>query len=205
MNLRFQELDWRTTPMGVISLRVRWDPMARAEVHEIKLDDDFLMSSLFVQGEVDVARLALAELRRRPAPDTGYDVAVGGLALGHTALTVLDDPGVRSLVVVEALPEVVSWHEAGLIPAGERLTADPRCRLAQGDFFALAAGGGPDPEAPGRRFHAVVVDIDHSPRHLLNPAHAPFYEPDGVRRLLGHLPLAVREDLGLGEAEEPSE
>lgn len=187
MNLRFQELDWRPTPMGVISLRVRWDPMARAEVHEIKLDDDFLMSSLFIQGEIDVARLALAELHRGPVPDGGYDVVVGGLGLGHTALTVLDDPDVRSLAVVEALPEVVSWHEAKLIPAGERLTADNRCRLAQGDFFALAASEDLDPEAPGRRFHAVVVDIDHSPRHLLNPSHAPFYEPDGVHRLLGHL------------------
>ncbi|GHC72344.1 hypothetical protein GCM10007079_05490 [Nocardiopsis terrae] len=187
MNLRFQELDWRPTPMGVISLRVRWDPMAKAEVHEIKLDDDFLMSSLFIQGEIDVARLALAELHRGPVPDGGYDVVVGGLGLGHTALTVLDDPDVRSLVVVEALPEVVDWHEEKLIPAGERLTADPRCGLTQGDFFALAAGEGLDPAEPERRFHAVVVDIDHSPRHLLNPSHAPFYEPDGARRLLGHL------------------
>jgi spermidine synthase len=187
VNLRFQELDWRPTPMGVISLRLRWDPMARAEVHEIKLDDDFLMSSLFVQGEIDVARLALTELRSRTVPEGGYDVVVGGLGLGHTALTVLDDPDVRSLVVVEALPEVVAWHEAELIPAGKRLGVDPRCRLAQGDFFALAAGEDLDPPNPGRRFHAVVVDIDHSPRHLLNPAHAPFYEPDGVRRLLGHL------------------
>jgi spermidine synthase len=187
VNLRFQELDWRPTPMGVISLRVRWDPMAGAEVHEIKLDDDFLMSSLFVQGEIDVARLALAELHRNPVPDGGYDVVVGGLGLGYTALTVLDDPGVRSLVVVEALPEVVAWHEEALIPAGERLTADGRCRLDRGDFFALAAGQDLDPGTPGRRFHAVVVDIDHSPSHLLNPAHAPFYEPDGARRLLGHL------------------
>ncbi|MEE2048468.1 spermidine synthase, partial [Nocardiopsis tropica] len=46
---------------------------------------------------------------------------------------------------------------------------------------------GLDPEAPGSRFHAVVVDIDHSPRHLLHPSHAPFYEPEGVRRLAGSL------------------
>jgi spermidine synthase len=56
-----------------------------------------------------------------------------------------------------------------------------------GDFFALAAGPGLDPDDTDRRFDAVVVDIDHSPRHLLNPAHASFYEPEGVRRLAGHL------------------
>jgi len=31
----------------------------------------------------------------------------------------------------------------------------------------------------------VLIDIDHSPRHLLNPGHADFYAPDGLRRLAG--------------------
>ncbi|MFE3458142.1 spermidine synthase [Nocardiopsis aegyptia] len=196
MSLRIQELGWRATPMGEISLRRRWDPAARTDVYEIKLDDEFLMSSLFVAVEVEVARIALAELRAAgPPPEGGYDVAVGGLGLGHTALTVLEDDAVRSLVVVEALQEVIDWHEEKLIPAGETLTADARCHLSQGDFFAraadpaegLAGAEGPPSDTPGARFHAVVVDIDHSPRHLLNPAHAPFYEVEGTRRLAEHL------------------
>ncbi|WP_433698941.1 spermidine synthase [Nocardiopsis sp. CA-288880] len=190
MSPRFQELDHRPTPMGVISLRRRWDPLVGDDVYEIKLDDDFLMSSAFTAAEVEVARLALAELRAGPGaePPDGYDVVVGGLGLGHTALTVLDDPGVRSLLVVEALGEVVDWHREGLVPAGAVLSADPRCRLVRGDFLARALDPeGLDPEAPGSRFHAVVVDIDHSPRHLLHPSHAPFYEPEGVRRLAGSL------------------
>ncbi|WP_304452987.1 spermidine synthase [Nocardiopsis sp. YSL2] len=190
MSLRIQELGWRATPMGEISLRRRWDPAARADVYEIKLDDEFLMSSLFVAAEVEVARIALAALRSAgPPPEGGFDVAVGGLGLGHTALTVLEDDAVRSLVVVEALQEVIDWHEEKLIPAGETLSADPRCHLSQGDFFARAAdpAGGLEPGSPGARYHAVVVDIDHSPRHLLNPAHAPFYEAEGTRRLAEHL------------------
>jgi hypothetical protein len=31
------------------------------------------------------------------------------------------------------------------------------------------------------------VDIDHSPRHLLHPRHAGFYEPAGIRRLAEQL------------------
>jgi hypothetical protein len=31
------------------------------------------------------------------------------------------------------------------------------------------------------------VDIDHTPRHLLHPSHAPFYERDGLRRLASRL------------------
>jgi spermidine synthase len=183
VSARFQELDWRPTPLGAISLRRRRDPLFDEDVYEVKLDDDFLMSSLFTVAEVEVARLALAELS-----GAGLDVAVGGLGLGYTAQTVLQFANVRSLVVVEALGEVIEWHERGLIPVGAALTADSRCRLIQGDFFALAAASpGLDPEAPGRRFHAIVVDIDHSPRHLLHPSHAGFYEPAGMRRLAGHL------------------
>ena len=169
--------------MGEISLRRRWDATFDQDVYEVKLGDDFLMSSLFTVAEVEVARLALAELAGE-----GWDVAVGGLGLGYTAQTVLDAPGVRSLVVIDALAEVIEWHQRGLIPLGESLTADARCRLVHGDFFALAGSPtGLDPDQPGRRFHAVIVDIDHSPSHLLHPSHAGFYEPAGLRRLAEQL------------------
>lgn len=182
MSARFEELDWRQTPMGAISLRRRRDPVSGDDVYEVKLDDDFLMSSLFTVAEVAVARLALDRL-----PATGLDVAVGGLGLGYTALEVLAHPRVRSLVVVERLGEVIEWHTEGLIPAGTTLRADQRCRLVQGDFFAMVAGAGLDPDERGRLFHAIVLDIDHSPTHLLNPSHAAFYDAAGTRRLAAHL------------------
>lgn len=183
MAIRFEELDWRRTPMGEISLRRRLDPLSGREVYEVKLDDDFLMSSLFTAAEEEVAALALAAL-----DGTALDVVVGGLGLGYTAQTVLADARVASLVVVEALGEVIEWHERGLVPVGPVLTADPRTRLVAGDFFALCASeDGLDPAEPGRRFDAVVVDIDHSPRHLLHPSHAVFYTPAGVARLAAQL------------------
>ena len=33
----------------------------------------------------------------------------------------------------------------------------------------------------------MLVDIDHSPSHLLHPSHAAFYTADGLRRLADHL------------------
>ncbi|GAA4889159.1 spermidine synthase [Streptomonospora salina] len=179
MGRRFEELDWRPTAMGDLVLRRRWDPVAGADVHEIKLGDDFLMSSMFTAGEVEMARLALAGSGGGP-----LDVAVGGLGLGFTAQAALEHTAVSSLVVVEAMPEVIDWHERGLIPAGADLAADPRCRFVHGDFFALAdSASGLDPDGEARRFHAILVDIDHSPRHLLDAGHAGFYEADGLRRL----------------------
>ena len=87
------------------------------------------------------------------------------------------------------LESVIGWHERGLVLLGPELSADRRCRFVPGDFFALAAAPatGFDPATPGRRFHAVLLDIDHSPRHLLHTRHGAFYEPAGLRRLAAHL------------------
>jgi spermidine synthase len=183
LSRRFEELDWRETPMGAISLRRRLDPALKVDVYEVKLDDEFLMSSLFTVAEIELARLGLAAL-----PQTGVDVVVGGLGLGYTARAVLEDPGVRSLTVVEALGEVIGWHQRDLLPFAGPVTSDPRSRLVHGDFFAMARGdSGFDPQAPGRRFHAVLLDVDHAPDHLLHPSHADFYTADGLRLLGRHL------------------
>jgi len=185
MSLDFEELDHRDTPMGELILRRRHDPkVPDRELYEIKLGDDFLMSSLFTEGEVALADRALAELEGGE-----LDVLVGGLGLGYTAYAALQHDSVRSLIVVEAFQGVIDWHHEGLVPLGRALTNDPRCRMVQGDFFALAEDPdtGFDVHDPGRRFDAILLDIDHSPRHLLDAGSAPFYEPAGLGRVTGHL------------------
>ena len=180
MPARFEELDWRETPMGAISLRRRREPSLGVDVFEAKLDDDFLMSSLFVVAEVELARLGLAA-----ATGDRLDVLVGGLGLGYTAVAALEDPRVGSLFVVEALPEVVAWHRRGLLPVSGRLTSDPRCQLVTGDFFATVGSG--LPLAEQAYFDVLLVDIDHSPRHVLHPSHAAFYSPEGLTAMRSRL------------------
>ena len=183
MSARFSELDWRATPMGELVLRRRRTPGSEVDIYEVKLGDDFLMSSMFTVAEVEMARLALAEL-----PGTDLDVLVGGLGLGYTARTVLEDARVGRLTVVETLAEVIDWHHRDLVPAAASLTSDARCTLVHGDFFGLLRSpDGFDATEPGRHFDAIVVDIDHSPRHVLDPAHAEFYGRDGVARLAARL------------------
>lgn len=181
----FEELDYRRTPLGELSLRRRrMLSLGGTEVYEVKLGDEFLMSSLFSQGEIALAELGLAGLDAGP-----LDVVVGGLGLGYTACAALDLRAVREVLVIEALPDVIRWHRKGLVPLSARLTGDARCRLVNGDFFALAGstGEGFDPVAPGRRFHAVLLDVDHSPRDLLHARHAAFYLSAGLRRLTDYL------------------
>ena len=183
MSINFEELDYRPTPMGALSLRRRRSPSSGIDVYEIKLGDEYLMSSQFTAAEIDLARLGLAALTR-----ADLDVVVGGLGLGYTAQAVLEHASVRSLVVVDALAEVIEWHQQGLLPLGKQLTGDPRCRLVHGDFFAMTQSAeGYDPQTPRRRFDALLVDIDHSPTKLLHPRHAALYEQAGLSRLAEHL------------------
>ena len=179
MSRRFEELAFSETPMGELTLRRRRDPQLGVDVYEVKLGDEFLMSSLFTVAEVELARLGLAAV-----DGTDLDVVVGGLGLGYTARAALDDPRVASVTVVEALPEVIDWHRRDLLPATAGLAADPRLRLVRADFFAAARSAeGLDGSSPGRRFDAVLLDVDHSPRHVLHPSHAPFYTAPGLREL----------------------
>jgi spermidine synthase len=183
MSRNFDELDFRPTPIGVLTLRRRRHPGSGLDIYEIKLGDEFLMSSRFTVAEIELARLGLAALGR-----ADLDVVVGGLGLGYTAQAVLEHPSVRSLIVVDALAEVIEWHQQGLLPLGQQLTDDPRCRLIHGDFFSMAqSADGLDPDAPVRHFDAVLVDIDHSPTNWLHPRHAALYQPEGLARLASHL------------------
>lgn len=183
MSSLFEELDYRPTPIGALSLRRRRELTLDTDVFEIKLGEEFLMSSLFTASEIALARLGLADLA-----DADLDVVVGGLGLGYTARAVLEHETVRSLIVVETLDAVIDWHETGLLPLGPELTGDPRSRFVHGDFFKLAASDeGFDPDRPSRRFDAILVDIDHSPEFLLDPGNAGFYQPEGLRRVAAHL------------------
>ena len=180
----FEEIDFQPTPLGDLALRRRTvASLEDTEVYEITLGGGFLMSSLFTAVEIALADLALT------AREGPLDVVVGGLGLGYTAQAALEYPAVRSLAVVEFLAPVIEWHRRGLVPLGPILTADPRCRFLHEDFFARAADPliGFDPATPGTKWHAVLLDIDHSPGNLLDETNASFYRPDGLRLLAGQI------------------
>ena len=72
----------------------------------------------------------------------------------------------RSLIVVDALAEVIEWHEQGLLPLGKQLTGDPRCRLVNGDFFAMsgsAEGFDPDSAAAAASMPCWWISITPRP------------------------------------------
>ncbi len=182
----FEELDYRQTVLGELILRRRRILKLDRDVVEVILNDEHLMSDMFTSSEIALARIPLERMLADGA--AGLDILVGGLGLGYTADAVLGFDAVASLTVIDYLAPLIEWHEAGILPLGRRLADDPRCRFVEGDFFALARGDrGFDPQAPGRRFDGIFLDIDHSPDFHLNPSHADFYSPGGLARLMRSL------------------
>jgi len=180
MGLMFEQIDSQPSALGEITFRRRRIPaLGDRDIFEVKLGDEFLMSSMFVDAEV-----ALADLGLEMTDGDSLDVVVGGLGLGYTAEAALNHERVNELLVVDALDTVIHWHQQEKVPLGKVLNADPRCRYVLGSFFDFAVSDtGFDPDSPGRLFDAILLDIDHSPRALLNESNASFYTTDSLGKM----------------------
>ena len=185
MPLLFEEIDSQASPLGEISLRRRRIPaLGERDIYEVKLGEEFLMSSMFVEAEEALSRLGLAQVQ-----GDNLSVVVGGLGLGYTAVEALQDTRIDELLVVEALDTVIGWHRDELVPLGKELNADARNRYVHGSFFDLAtlADTGFDPENPQKKFDAILLDIDHSPTEYLNADNASFYTTENLTRMARQL------------------
>jgi spermidine synthase len=179
--MNIEELGYQDTNLGDLTLRRRIEPRLNCcEVFEVKLGDEYLMSSLFTEAERQLATVGLAPVKGR------LDVVVGGLGLGYTATEALRNKMVDRLLVIDLFQAVIDWHRAGLVPNADALNNDPRCELRQGDFFQLARTGF-DSAEPTRKFDAVLLDIDHSPEHFLDQNNASFYTAAGLAAIKSQL------------------
>ncbi|MEP0072155.1 MAG: spermidine synthase [Marinomonas sp.] len=178
MSLLFEELDCQNSPLGEISLRRRRIPaFGERDIYEVKLGEEFLMSSMFVDAEEALSTLGLAQVQ-----GNNLSVVVGGLGLGYTAVESLKDKRISEQLVVDALETVIGWHQDERVPLGKILNADGRNRYVLGSFFDLATdpSTGFDPEHAGKKFDAILLDIDHSPTEFLNPTNAGFYTTENL-------------------------
>lgn len=179
--MNIKELAYHKTDLGELILRRRIEPLLQnREVFEVKLGDEFLMSSLFTKAEEELANLGLAGLTGK------LDVVVGGLGLGYTAAAALENENVKNLLVIDKFQEVIDWHKQGLVPLGKVLSKDKRCEVRQGDFFELSRTGF-DVSDQTRQFNAVLLDIDHSPEHFLDQNNESFYGVEGLKSLRNQL------------------
>ncbi|MCF8070146.1 MAG: spermidine synthase [Desulfobacterales bacterium] len=185
MGLNYEELDFRQTSLGDLMLRRRrLLQLGGIEIYEVKLGESFLMSSLFHEAESQLSKLGLGVLEH-----DNLDVVIGGLGLGYTAVSALEDNRVSSLVIVEYMEGVIEWHQNGLVPMGKTITGDARCRIVNADFFKLSRDvfKNFNPDHPEKKYDAILLDIDHKPTHVLNQTNTRFYSEKGLKELTQHL------------------
>jgi len=187
MGLLFEQIDSQPSVIGEITLRRRKIPaLGAGDIYEVKLGEEFLMSSMFVDAEI-----ALSDIGLNETEGDNLSVVVGGLGLGYTAVAALKDQRVAELLVVEYLEPVIGWHQREFVPLGQEINTDARSRYVHGSFFDMAvadpATGGFDPDAPGKRFDAILLDIDHSPRALLHDSSASFYTVENLELMARQL------------------
>lgn len=175
--INFEILAYDETPLGPLCLRRR-ELLAEPGtiVTEVSLNHEFLMSSYNTASERALATTAL-EMR----DGGGLDVLVGGLGLGYTAREALRSPRAAVVEVVELLPQVIGWLDAGLIPLAPELKADSRLRVTRGDVYLRLS------EPPARLHDLILIDVDHSPDERLTAANGFFYTADGLERAKRHL------------------
>ena len=75
---------------------------------------------------------------------------------------------------------MIGWHRDHLVPLGAELTADPRCTLVHGDFFAMAADGIAT-DADGHRVGSTRSSSTSTTRRatISTRGHGDFYDPPG--------------------------
>lgn len=169
--LRHGELARAVLPSGdLLTLR------KRGQDFEIRFNLLELMSSRNADSERALGRLACARLDGR-APD----ILIGGLGMGYTLRSVLDQVGQEARVTIaELLPEVIEWNRGPLADLAGRPLDDPRVTVHAGDVADILS-------AQLRTFDAVLMDVDNGPEAVLFPSNHGLYSALGVELVLASL------------------
>ncbi|WP_425350069.1 spermidine synthase [Methylobacterium tarhaniae] len=155
-------------------------PGGGGELRLVRRDDEFLivvggmelMGSHRSGSERELAALACAALRDRPAPR----VLIGGLGMGFTLRAALAELGPDATVVVaELVPAVVAWARGPLAHVFDGCLDDPRVEIRETDVNRVIQSG---PE----RWDAILLDVDNGPRGLVSRANNRLYDSWGLKR-----------------------
>jgi spermidine synthase len=143
---------------GIAELALLRRRAPTGDVLELVVDGVFAMDTEQTETERALAGLALDQLG-----SDDLHVVVGGLGLGYTTATLLADPRVTRVDVVELHAPLVRWVREGLVPPARGLLDDPRVHVRIGDVADAV------PELPPSSVDALLLDVDNGPGFLVHP------------------------------------
>ena len=148
-----------------------WQLQRRGPHYEIIANGTFLMATYNRASDEALATLALARVQGE-----GLRVLVGGLGIGYTVRTVLDDARVAQCDVVEVEPLIVTWYRRYTSSHSGHPLDDPRVHLILGDLGLLSL--------TTQAYDVVLLDTDNGPDWLALEANARLYDAAGIARFL---------------------
>lgn len=165
---------------GEIVLRRRG--VGTAAVEELIVNGAFAMDSRETSSERELALMCQGVA-------TGGRLLVGGLGLGYTAAEALALPW-AGIDVVELEPALVQWARQGLTAVLAQVAGDLRVNLIVADVATVLTGTAGTPG--GRRYDAVVLDVDNGPDFLIHDANAELYTDELLTAAYGRLTAGGR-------------
>jgi spermidine synthase len=115
-----------------------------------------LMNSRIYGSEVALAKLACEKITTHPQAR----VLIGGLGMGYTVRSALNELGARAQVVVaELVPAVVKWNMGFLSDLASSPLDDNRVTLHEADVAQMIK------TAKGT-YNAILLDVDNGPQAL---------------------------------------
>ena len=159
-------LDTAQTPGDGSELRL----YERDNEFSIKVGNYELMNSRVYGSEDALGKLGCQKIAIHPRAR----VLIGGLGMGYTVRSALDELGdTAQVAVAELIPEVVQWNRGVLAGLAGHPLDDERVSVHEFDVAELI-------KTPEGGYNAILLDVDNGPQGLTVKENDWLYSPNGL-------------------------
>lgn len=141
----------------------------------IRVNGQQLMHSMVATSEIKLGALSC---ERHSANDMPARVLIGGLGLGFTLKSVLQETGPQATVhVAELFPEIVEWNRTFMADLNGDALKDPRVTVFEEDVRAVISRAVAEP------YDAIALDIDNGTTAMVKNENNQLYGARGVEQM----------------------
>lgn len=159
-----------TTPNGARMTLVEHDGS-----YCIRVNGQQLMHSKVATSEIKIGAIGCERLS---AKDTQPRVLIGGLGLGFTLKSVLQETGPQAAVhVAELFPEIIEWNRTFMADLNGDALQDPRATVFEEDVRAIILRAAKEP------YDAIVLDIDNGTTAMVKNENNHLYAVRGIQQM----------------------
>jgi spermidine synthase len=137
----------------------------------IRVNGQQLMHSAVTASEIQLGVIGC----ERHAGKRGLRILIGGLGLGFTLKSVLQNAGRNDSVhVAELFPEIVAWNRTFLSNLNGKLLDDPRVKVIEDDVKAVIS------RAVRTPYDVIILDIDNGTTAMVMTENHELYSQRGM-------------------------